>query len=244
MPFSRKRKRKRRRSSKRGPSSNRLHSLVVRGPSAFPDKMFVRLKYSSSFAISTSALTSQIFSGNSVDEPDKALTSQRPRGYDQWMSIYGRYVVHKSSIRVQVLNLDPALTLDCVILPNDGVASFVDTEDAREQPYAKSRRISPLSGSNSAISMFNSMKTKTIMGQRTLQDLTYSAQQGFNPGQEWEWYVYLQNLVNDTGVVNCDISVSLTYYCEFFRRKFIPRSSDGLQRDLGPSHAHIDSVQP
>lgn len=231
MPFKRKRKsrrpRRRRRGNKR--SSNRINSIVIRGPSAFPDRVFVRLKYTNSIAISTTSLIASRFAGNSVQRPDYQVTTQKCRGFLEWMAIYSNYKVHKSSIRVQVLNLDPSLTLDCVVLSDRGTPSFIDTEDAREQPYAKSKRISPLSGNTSSVSIFNSMKTKTIFGSRWIDD-DYTGTRTTNPSSNWDWYVYVQNLVNDVGTVNCDISVSLTYFVEFTRRQFIPRSADALLR--------------
>lgn len=226
MPFRRKRSNKRRRRKGRKRSTNRIHSVVIRGPSAFPDRVYVRLKYTNSIAISATALVRTKFSGNSLFRPDFTATTQMPRGFDQWMAVYNLYKVHKSTIRAEVLNLAPALTLDAVLLPAKSDPTLVDTEDAREQPYARSKRLSALSGNKGAVSLFNSMKTKVIYGTRFIND-DYSAGPTGNPNPEWQWYLYIQNLVDDMGTVNCDISISLTYYVELFRRKFIPRSESG-----------------
>lgn len=219
MPRRTKRRRRRRRSKRQ------INTVVIRGPAIFPDRVFVRLKYTNSFAVSTSALNTTRMSGNSLHRPDYQALSQQVRGFDQWMAIYGRYKVHKSTIRVQVINLGAAANIDAVVLPDRGNPSFIDTEDAREQPYAKSKRLSPLSGPTGAISIFNGMKTRTIYGTK-VDYIDFSADAASNPPQEWDWYVYLQNLTNDSGVVNCDVSVSMMYYVELNQRNFIPRSED------------------
>lgn len=229
MPSRHRRRKRRPRRRRRGMSSLQLNSVIVRGPSAFPDRVFVRLKYTNSIAISTSALSELEFGGNTLNRPDFQSVNEKCRGYFEWMNLYSEFTVHKSSIRVQVLNLDPALTLDCVLLPNAGTdnPSFVDTEDAREQPYAKSRRISPLSGNTSSISLFNSFTTKVIFGTRRLESSEYSGEIATFPIRRWSWFVYIQNLVNDVGTVNCDTSITMTYFVEFSRRKFIARSTAG-----------------
>ncbi len=71
--------------------------------------------------------------------------------------------------------------------------------------------------------MFNSMKTKVLYGTKFIDD-DYSANATSNPDRGFFWHLYLQNLVNDVGTLNCDTSISITYYCELFRREFIQRS--------------------
>jgi len=220
MPFKRRKSRKRRRKTR---SSNKINSVVIRGPSAFPDRVFVRLKYTNSIAVSGTTLISSIFSGNDLTKPDFQSTTQLCRGYNEWMDIYSRFKVHKSTIRVEALNLD-SLNADLVVVPNRAVPTIIDTEDAREQPYAKSKRISNSTGSRSAVSTYNSMKTKTIYGTRFI-DLDFAGSVSTSPPQSYEWYVYVQNLVNDAGTINLDLSVTITYFVELFSRKFIARST-------------------
>ncbi len=218
--------RRKRRTRRRKSSHNKINSVIIRGPSAFPDRVYVRLKYTNSLAISISALNFLEFSGNGVNQPDDQATAERPRGFNEWMAIYARYKCHKSSISVQILNLD-ALTLDAVVVPSVlAPTGVIDTEDVREQPYARSRRLTGASGSISGVTIFNSMKTKTMYGTRFI-DREFTGAISTKPSQQWNWRIYTQNLTNDVGTTNLDVSVSITYFIELSQRHFIQRSQAG-----------------
>lgn len=224
--FRRKRRKRRTRRRRRGNPRMRLNSIRIRGPSAFPDKVFVRLRYLDSLAIAFSGLNAITFSGNSLFGPDPQAIGNQPRGFQEWMAIYGKYKVHKSSIKCVVLNVDNSVNLDAVVLPHVGtIPAIVDTEDAREQPYAKSKQLGAR-GSNAAVrTIYNNMKTKVVFGNRWTDD-EYGADVNNPPLKQWFWAVFLQHLVSNTGTVNADIAVSITYFCEFYQRKFIPPSVD------------------
>lgn len=223
MPRKHYRKRPRRR-RRRKKNRRDIRSIIVRGPSAFPDRVYVRLRYTNSFALAFAGINDIVFSGNAPQAPDILAVEQQPRGFREWMSVYGLVKAHKSSIKVDFLNLDNASALDCVILPHVQISpSFLDTEDVREQPYAKSKRVSPRGGNATLATVYNTMKTKVVFGQRFIDD-NYAGTVDAVPNERWFWTVYVQNLTNDTGTVNCDISVSLTYWVEFYQREILPRS--------------------
>lgn len=219
----RKRRLRRKRRYKRKRNRRNIRSVIVRGPSAFPDKVYVRLRYTNSIALAFAGLNDIVFSGNNLESPDLQAATEQPRGFREWMSVYDKFKVHKSSIVIDVLNLDNSLAFDSVVVPHI-IASptITDTEDAREQPYAKSKRIAPR-GSGSYKTIRNNMKTKVIYGHKFIDD-DYAGNVSTPPLNQWFWTFYYQNLVNDVGATNCDVSFAVTYYCEFFAREFIPRS--------------------
>lgn len=220
MPRKRFRNRRRRRRRNR----RAIKSVVIRGPSAFPDRVFVRLRYNNSIAIAFAGINALTFSGNAVNAPDVQAPSQQPRGFREWMAIYDLVKCHKSSIRVDVVNLDSNLSYDAVLLPHlEAPPAFIDTEDAREQPYAKSRRLGPRGGNRGLVTFHNNMKTKVVFGTRFIDDL-YAGDINTPPVKQWFWTLYYQNLVDDEGLVNADVSVAVTYWIELYARKVIPRS--------------------
>jgi len=223
--MARKRSHAKPRRRRRRKSSNRIHSVVIRGPSAFPDRVFVRLKYSNSFRLTGTGLNTLTFSGNAMNRPDLQQPTQLCRGLREWMNIYDTVKVHKSNISVDCHNQHNVATTDCVVLPFNEVApSFVDTEDAREQPYAKSRRAGSRNGNTASVIIRNSMKTKTVFGTKFIND-TYAGSLTSAPAEQWFWECYFQDLVEDTTMaLDMEVSVTLTYFIELYERKFIPRS--------------------
>lgn len=209
-------------------SSNKIHSVIIRGPSAFPDRVFVRLRYINSYRLAFAGLNLATFSGNALSRPDISEPSQLPRGLIEWMNIYDLVKCHKSNISVQALNADVFSPCDVAVLPHGEVAPVIlDTEDAREQPYCKSKRCGSRNGGGAVVSVRNSMKTKTLYGTKFIND-TYAGTLTAPPSQQWFWAVYLQHLTDDVGEVTMDISVTVTYFVEFYNRKYIPRSEAPL----------------
>ena len=216
---------------KKRKSSNRIHSVVIRGPSAFPDRVFVRLRYTNSYNQLFAGLNVRTFSGNALSRPDISSATQLPRGFREWMNIYDLCKCHKSSIMVDCLNMATSTSLDCVVLPYDAQVQpvLVDTEDGREQPYAKSRRAGTRQGNTASVTIRNSMKTKTLYGTKFIND-TYAHTLTGAPTNQWDWDIFVQNLVDDSGPVDAEISVRVTYFVELYNRKFIPRSeAPGLE---------------
>lgn len=70
-----------------------------------PNSRMVKLRYSDNFTLgddltASGVSTQQVFRANSLYDPDYTGTGHQPRYFDQWTTMYGRYVVLGSKIRV------------------------------------------------------------------------------------------------------------------------------------------------
>ncbi len=217
MPYKRKyRKRKKRKYKKR--KSRQPSTVVIRGVSLVPDRLFVKLKYSQMLNFTqTGVLGFNVFRGNSLFDPDQtgAGTTQ-PMGFDQWKLLYERYKVHASSISLRVVNSTSTVTKLVLFPMTDAVSLVNDINEASEQPYSKSRMITGQGGSP-FVNIYNKMSTKKIRGVRIPLDDDYSANIDANPARQWFWHILCQDPLF-TGTLDLLVDVSIIYYAEFMKR--------------------------
>ena len=185
--------------------NSKYRRTKVRIPSrVIPDYTLVKLKLSSTIELpagTTPAIGTYSYSffqalGNDLFDPLLSLSVDQPNGFDQWMSFYRNFIVHKSSIKVTpiywntdaVLDGGPVMPFQLIIVPMSGTPLTPTplTTDYSELPYAKARIYSgalPTSngttpsltnspGQQSLIPLTNSMMTKKILGYKDLSDVS------------------------------------------------------------------------
>lgn len=150
-----------------------------------PDSIETILEYSDVVEIksNTSPHAGYVFRGNSVYDPDYTGTGHQPRYFDQFMEVYGRYLVLSAKLTCQNVGTsgfmitapttDPLAfgpsTLEYVELPR---SAFVASGNAATIPSPKT------------VSLYD---TQGVLGltRAQLEDLNYSGTATTNPNQTW-----------------------------------------------------------
>jgi len=87
-----------------------------------PNKMLVNLRYSEQFAfVAGTAIATQVYSCNSLNDPNVTGAGHQPRGFDQWMALYDHYTVIYSNIVIKFMaNTQSTSTSVIVLSVRDG----------------------------------------------------------------------------------------------------------------------------
>lgn len=199
-----------------------------------PDYTLVRMKDRNVFTTSagtvptvaghTSSIDFQIHGSDIFDAfalIPSALSTQ-PTGFNQWMTFYNRFLVHRSGIQVTPIAIKPTdsaptqLPFMIIITPvtiNTLTSSNVSFE---EQPYSRAKTYSggqafvsgvsaPSSvsspGQQRLVSVSNSIMTKKIAGVKDLSDDdNYKGSATASPNDMFYWQVSIVSLVPWDGV--------------------------------------------
>jgi len=136
------RKRSRSRSQPRGKRLQRKRTsrttvqTVLKRSVGFPRSKISTLKYNTQTTLNGGGGTTIVhtMSANSLYDPDRTGTGHQPSLYDTWNSIYNHYVVLKSTIKVEFVYPNTAITVpllcgvymdDNATLPGSGLPSLL-----------------------------------------------------------------------------------------------------------------------
>lgn len=153
---------------------------------------------------------------NSLFDPDQAVGGHQPFGFDQLAAIYGRYVVTKCYIDIQLVTLNTYARVS-VVPTLDATPVPLTFSNQMELPYAVSRLVS--SGNNGAdicriklkydIARMFGVKTSTI-----LDDDQFQALRTANPARQAFTDFNVQG-PNGASTVNMCYIITIRYKCKF-----------------------------
>lgn len=185
-------------------------------PLICPDRQFVKLVEASSgrFTASAAALK-QVYSGNSIFDPDVTGVGGQPTGTDQWFGFYEHVKVRGCKIELRMLNqtatvgaVDP-IEVSLSANRDQTAVTFI------EQTYAKNKVMGDL-GKSTYLSMY--MSAKKVMGRSQLNEKDFRHNSSTNPAERWYYIIDWANL-NGNLTIDILMTAKITYYCEFFERK-------------------------
>lgn len=176
-----------------------------------PPRLRTSLVYVGNPAITTvsSYVSSWVFKGNALYDPDDTGSGHQPRGYDQIMPLYTKYWVNASKIYVDFVTYTTAVggeTL-CAVYPEDvspTPASYTDLLERNDVKWA----MTTVSGGGKMCSVVNSTTTKLQFG-----DIDYSNQEGTqttDPTDKWYWVVGIST-INGTTTATGQAYVRIEY---------------------------------
>lgn len=207
-----------------------------------PDRYFTKLHYSDysnvSDALSPGGMWNYFnYRGNSLFDPDEALGGTQPYAFDQLAAMYASYRVYACKIRVKIHSLGPGNNSTLTQRAPFYVGIFPYTTDSTppadagwienmtERPF---NRIVTQNSMNHSPQITSTMSTAKIFGLPKVAVKTgpgYDAPVTTNPVSEWFWRVCFGQLnVSSQDSQQYALEVRLTYYCEFFSRKQLPKS--------------------
>lgn len=186
--------------------------------SGFPDTLPTRLQYRENLNLSLgSTVTSYVFRGNSLFDPNFTGTGSQPMFYDQLSAIYDFYMVTQSHIKV-TFSHSIADAITCVVIPQVANITWPSIATYAERP----RAISKLLDGNNTKAISNYCKSKAALGVKRLETSVHGSNILTNPVNQWVWQIALDAFTVTSGTVHAQ--VELSYEAEFFGRKEISRS--------------------
>lgn len=195
-----------------------------------PERLEIPVKWSlvASIPVTTGVGTQVALKMNSVLDPGGAAASTSVYGYDQLNTIYARYRVVASAIRVQFYQTNAAglsgQGCGTVVWPSPSNGSFVsDSMGALQQPYSKNQQImipygSTGSGGVPTIKNYISVaKLAGVTQAEVARDDTYSALMNGDPTKLYYW-VILAYADSGAETVTLRATIELVQYVHFWER--------------------------
>ncbi len=185
----------------------------------FPDRQRCILTYTERFSgiISNSATkTVYQYCGNDLFDPNFTGTGGQPSYFDQLSLLYNRYRVYASAIKLVWDSSTVAQTTyaDVAVVPVAATAASLSVADVMALPRAK---IDTLNSVNRTIQTHAAttaevLGAKDVEGADRLQALVTSS-----PSERWLWALACRTY-DDTTAVTLNVTVRISYYCEFYDR--------------------------
>lgn len=213
---------------------------MVRNAGDFvPDRAFVKMRYVTtlSFTSTSGVPAGNVFSGNSVYDPNQTGAGHKAYGFDQLAALYDSYLVTHSSCAVGPVipsstsipgagayraamqaSQDNALNLSDIAmwqenensLSVDGVLGTAYAPGTRNQAAMALKR--------SASKMFGTSPTVINTAGE------YSGNAGSDPNSQWYWKFFIQTYDQST-TASFSVKFTFTYYVMWYTRKGSQSSS-------------------
>lgn len=213
-----------------GGQGNKPTFALQRGPSWFPERMRVPLKYTIQVTITVTSGVGQqlVIAGNDITDPSTSFGATQPYGYDVLKTVYSRFAVLGSAIQVKFLESETgtgtlAAALQKVALfPSNVTTSMVsDFESAAQRPLSKSTifRVDGSLPPEGCFQMRNYCSTAKIQGVppgRILMDgFFHGVTNATPPTNIWYWNCVM-NALDGTASQNICFQVVMIYYTELY----------------------------
>jgi len=183
-----------------------------------PDALKCTLTYADVFTIAPgSQAGTYTFRGNSLFDPDYTSTGHQPYYFDELSSMYSRYRVYSSRIKVAAMNNVGTSPVQMTLVPSSEVFALGLTTHPLEYPRAKGAKLLGVSGYQTT-TVAHWATTREILGLKAKQvlDEDFSALCGANPVSIWYWMVSAYDV--QAANVNVGVQVSIEYECELYDR--------------------------
>jgi len=187
-----------------------------------PESLFVKLKYVSRQTLS-GAPSSHFFGGNDIFTCDVSGVTGQPYNADQICSLYSRWCVTSSRIKVRVINNTQGGTL--LVRPTLVTTGISDLALECSRPDAKCVEV--ISRGRAMINHFESTKNAlgipTATGDTSYDGTSNSTGPTASPPVRWFWA--LSSIGSDNLSTDMDVQVEIVYYVKCFRRAIQSSSS-------------------
>lgn len=157
----------------------------------------VTMKYSQQVFLSDAiiGLSEQVFRAGSIYDPDLSGTGEQPLGHDQWATLYQKYRVLGSRIKVMGKNIkadaDGSAAVTFCICQTNGTAAILDAATCIEQSYSNWTMLGNSDGA-AAVGTLNmkSLNQATVKGDYGAKyDNDYTAGFGSNPVEDSYYHI-------------------------------------------------------
>jgi len=147
----------------------------------------------------TGATASYVIRGNDLYDPNVTGTGKQPYNFDQWMTLYARFVVLWSQIEVWASTIDSNKQFTISLIPSISSSPPTTTDQVPEMPGVKSTIFTGYQMSKSLGYVKSQRKTKTVFGVKdVLDDIEFSGSAASSPAADNTWYWLIQVQGNDS----------------------------------------------
>lgn len=194
---------------------NKASKMIFRAPGVLPDRMFTKLTYTFPGISGASPLLVNSFRGNSLYDPDASVGGAQPMGFDQLMTLYQRYRVNASSVKLTAVNNTAACGVRAVLVPSQdsGLATY---QRLAESQYSKRALMANGNGQSRSF-LKHYASTRKIYGIKDSSEQEYSGTATTNPTNQWYWYTVFEAADGFT-ILDLQFDLTITYYVEFWNR--------------------------
>jgi hypothetical protein len=194
---------------------------VFRSPTALPDKIYLKMRYTDAYVYTCTAgaTQTQVMRGNDIFDPDFTGTGHQPYSRDQWANFYSTYRVLGSSIKAIAApsNTSNQVGYWFAVCPH-GVsqAQSLGPYPLLESPYVRYK----MSNQYQGVSIIKHyISTRKILGlaKAAIQQDNYAAAFGSSPVDQWFWQISIRPSDVATAIV-VNVTIMMTYYVELSDR--------------------------
>lgn len=215
------------RSKRKAVRRSKASKVVIRQPSGLPDRLFVKLKYSTAILFSDvvgGVAKTHLFRGNSPFDPDLTATGHQCYLFDQWQALYQQYRVHGSKARVRVWNNATGTTnsqIAVTLAPlNINTVLGGTPLEYWEIPYAR-RTVTSLYKGDRMIpwTYMSSAKITGVRKEQVRNDVDWASVVTGNPTRAWSWHL-MAIPVDGASTWSMYLWFDVIYYTEFALRAY------------------------
>lgn len=186
-----------------------------------PQRLPSRMRYSTNLQLNPGiggTVASNVFSANSLFDPDRTNVGHQPRGFDEIISLYNQATVVGSKITVRFVNTDNSYAQNCGIILSDSTTGSADQNFYMEQKYVKSNMLSDADGMNKAAMSMNFSARKFFGVTNVLDNDHLLCTASGNPLDEAYFHVWVApNSAVDSSTV--EVQVTIDYLAIFQGQK-------------------------
>jgi len=194
-----------------------------------PNTMRTKLRYTErvSLTATSGVYTQQIWKLNGMFDPNYSGTGTQPEGFDQWMTLYDRFRVYKSKIKVTVTSVGSTAALSsyrAVLVPQVSFSTENTMAGAADSPYAIQRFNQGVT--NRPMVLTKTMAVSKFLGvspQAVLEEFNYCGTASADPSQSVYWVVYVEPL-DQASSVQMFLYCEITYFTDFYEHNLLDAS--------------------
>lgn len=196
-------------------------SVVIRQPSGVADRIFVKLVYREQLTFTQAAgvLGYNIYSLNSLFDPNITGTGAQPYFFDQWSTLYTNYIVHGAKVVVTSSVNDVTFNNIQGLTFSASSTAFSSIEQAVEQPYVKKKSLIMGSSASGQSTVKGYMSIAKLYGRgRKETSINPNLRAAVTASPSTQMVVHVWNYVPGGATQSLLADVNITYFAEFFNR--------------------------
>lgn len=193
-----------------------------------PDRLRVKFKFITWKVFSGITPAALILRGNSIYDPEVAISLESAMGFDEWAQLYTQYVVIGSKVKITGMSggAVPLLwTVIPTVLPTMGTSTV---RTLAQQPHAVHGYTANTGGGHDVVTLTKYISTAEVYGvtpEETRIEPTFTGAMtpttGSDPGSQWYYRVVVNAVDETTSVPSTTCGIEMTFYVELFNRVVI-----------------------